>query len=618
MKSFTFPYTWSFLKRLVLPFALVCITLLAQVALVIALPLPVRYILDKLLKLPSDAEHQIVLHGWALGTYSGYDGLVLLSSLALSIGITLTIAEWIEQVITTNMVYRVYENMRFDLFRKLFTRQQSYLDSKKKVDILGRLSGDVSNLEILFVHGIPALVRALPTMIAMLCMMFLINVKYTLFFVAFLPIFYFFTTYYTNRLRNSSKQVRRKTVTFEEETYEATSSMAIVKSLKGEQKLLTKLLERTRELTSSYKLNRNESLKLDTSVGGTQHIVRGVLIFLGSLAIFRGDISLGDFFVFMSYLASIIKPINDITKFLSKLAKCTASMDRIEEIAKELDKFPEISGDHPLKKNAFQSPLVFENVSFQHAESKRIFDDYSNTITRGGMIAVVGQSGIGKSSFGRLLNRLQDPISGAIKINGKNLRDFRLKDLRSFVRLLSQETFLVSGSVRENLLLAAPADLADAALKKALEQVNGWEFIQELPNGLDTKIGEGGIQLSGGQSKRIHLARAFLDNESEILVFDEATTGLDTHSSQIMLNSALELARQKGFVFWITHRMQEVPSCERVLYFPAMGNPIFSTHAELLENSASYRALTEQQQISPVRTKATPILPSHAEEEALA
>lgn len=594
-----YPYTWSFLRRLGAPFALVCVALLAQVVLVIALPLPVRYILDKVLKAPSETVHQVVLHGIPLGTYSGYDALVTLSLLAFVIGISLTFAEWVEQVITTNMVYRVYEGMRFDLFRKLFTRKQSYLDSKRKVDLLGRISGDVSNLEIIFVHGIPAIVRAFPTMLALLCMMFLINVKYTLIFSAFLPVFYFFTNHFTNRLRSSSRIVRRRTVTFEEETYEAASSMAIVKSLKGEKKLLEKLLGRTRELTSSYRANRDDSLWLDTSMGGTQHTVRGVLIFMGSLAIFHGELSLGDFFVFMTYISSIIKPINDITKFLSKLAKCTASIERLEEIESELARNPEHSGSEPLSCEAFRAPVRFDDVTFQHAESRRIFDAYSQAIPAGGMVAVVGRSGIGKSSFGRLLNRLQDPQSGVIRVGGRDLRDYRLDDLRSLVRVLSQETFLVSGTVRENLLLAAPDAIPDSEIHQALERVNALEIVRELPEGLDTLIGEGGVQLSGGQAKRLHLARAFLDNDSEILVFDEATTGLDTHSSQVTLQSVQGLARQKSTVFWITHRMQEVPSCGRVLYFPPMGNPVLSTHAELLEQSASYRALMDQPEPSP-------------------
>lgn len=589
-------YIWSFWKKLTWPFIGVSIALLAQVILVIAQPLPAKYIIDHLIKGSADTVHNVVIKGFHLGHYTTYEGLLVLSVITLALALMQLFAEWCEVKITTDMVYDTAQRLRDDLFRKLFTRRQSYLDSKKKVDILGRMSGDISNLEIVIVFGVPAVVRAVPTIITLLATMLFLNFKFTLIFCVCLPVFYILTHYFTTKLRVTSKTLRRKTVTFEEETYESASSMAIVKSLKGEKKLLKKLLQRTDELTVATNKFRDASLWLDTSVGGTHHVVRVGLLFLGGLAILRGELTVGDLYVFMSYISSIVRPMNDITKFLSRYAKATASMDRIQEFEDELKEFPEISGAVAIEKeNISKNPLLeFKKLNFNYADSKNIFQNYDLVFPSQKLIAVVGQSGVGKSSFSRLLNRLQDPVSGSVLLGGKDLREYKLEDLRSFIRILSQETFLISGTIRENLLLAASDTTNDEYLRNALRSVNALEFVDSLADGLDTEIGEGGLQISGGQAKRIHLARGFLDLDSEILVFDEPTTGLDTISSQIVMSSVQEIAKKKNLVFWITHRMQEVHSADFVLFFNQSGNPILSTHADLFESNSQYRALIEQ------------------------
>ncbi len=610
------PYRWAFLG--------VGVLLFLQIAFTIIVPLPVKFILNHVVQGNAETTHHIVLKGMDLGTYSGAEGLLLLSFLAFALGITLNTAYLAEQMWSGNIAFRLLERMRRDFFHRIFTRRQSYLDSKKKVDLVGRVSSDISNIEILITNGIPAIVRDIPMLFVLIAMMFLINVKLTLIFCLCLPVFYITIHVFTAKMRVAARDLRKRTVNYEEESYEAMNSMAIVKSLRGEEKLLNKLLGRIFGLTKANKANLKAAQGLEFSMGNIQYIVRGGFLFLGCWAIFRKEIGLGDLFQILAYMDILSRHVNNINKFLSKYPKFTASLERLKNFDTDLEQFPEISGRSPLHRNNIvrgETALTFVNTSFQHneeKEAKRILERFNLSFPKNHLIAIVGQSGLGKSTFSRLLNRLHDPQEGRIEIaGGQDLREFDLKDLRSLVRIISQEIFLVSGTVRENLLLASKENISEEEILTALKAVNALEFVQLLPQGLDTKIGEGGLQLSGGQAKRIHLARAFLDLESEIVLFDEPTTGLDTLSSQIVMKSIKEVSHRKTLVLWITHRMQEVFAADQVLFFQSGGNPIFSTHTQLFAESSTYRALMETEKSSPVHKQNALELPEPEEHDPL-
>jgi len=598
-----YPFIWSNLRPFRWLFLSLSVVLFAQIFLTILAPLPIKFILNDVVKADPGATHEVTLQSFYLGTFTGGEALLNLSFLAFAIGTLLTIAFWIESVWLGNLSFRVNELIRRDLFARIFTRRQTYLDSKKKVDILGRVSGDVSNLEALFTNGVPAVVRDVPMIAVLLAMMFLINFRLALAFTICLPFFYLLGHVFTKLMRTASRLDRRRTVKFEEETYEAVNSLAIVKSLRGEEKLAQKILGRVAELTDSARRLMFATQGLEASLSMSYYVVRGGFIFLGVWSIFRGEIGLGDLFQLTAYMETISRHINNINKFISKYPKCVASMERIEELNAQLDLYPEISGKIQLTKEMIRGASVaasFRELTFQHGEGRKIFDRFTFDFPKGELIAVVGQSGIGKSTFSRLLNRLADPVEGRVEVAGEDLRNYNLKQLRSLVRVISQEVFLVSGTVRENLLLAVGRPVTDEEINAALSAVNASGLVAALPQGIDTEVGEGGLQLSGGQAKRIHLARAFLDLESEIILFDEPTTGLDTLSAQMVIESIKKIARAKTLVLMVTHRMVEVYSADRVLFFSANQNPLFSTHDDLYRANSLYRALMEETEKSPV------------------
>jgi ABC-type multidrug transport system fused ATPase/permease subunit len=593
-----YPHLWAFFRKRKWAVLSTCLVLLGQAVLVIFLPLPVGFIFDKIIKSSPDKVHDVILKGLHFGQMETFQALIFLCVIGFAASFLMVLFEWLEQMITTQAVFGLNEEVRVDLFNKVFGIKQSYLDSKKKVDVMGRISGDVTNMEVLFVTGIRAIVNSVPTICFILVMMFSMNTEFTLRFCLALPVFAFLINYFSNRLRNVTKIFRRETVVFETETHEAVSSLPILKSFSGDSNILGKLLARTRKLTKANENVRNAAVGLDISAGAAFHIVRAILVFLGSLWVFEGRLTTGDLIIFISYVGSFMKPVNDIIKFSSKLPKCIASMDRLEDLYQELKVHPEVSGSEKLtllERERNLPVLSFRSVTFGYPQAKKLFENASFDFHSHSLVGIVGQSGNGKTTFSRLVNRLHDPLSGLISIGGQDVRQLELKHLRRSVRVLSQDPFLISGSVRENLLLACHQDLPDSDLLEALDAVNALQFVQALPQGLDTQIGDGGQQISGGQAKRIHLARAFLNTEASIFIFDEPTMGLDTVTAQKAIESVKELAKKKQLVFWITHRMEEVHLCSSVLFFASGGNPIHSTHSELSVRNSQYRSLLVEQ-----------------------
>lgn len=605
-----YPYLRSLLRGYRWQLFLLSGILFLQIGVTLLAPLPIKKLLNEVI-LESGAT-TLALPLFPSLSVTKLEATLLFASIGLALYGLLVFLDWFELRTSSAIHLSLNERIRRDLLQRIFSRQQSFLDSKKKVDMVGRITGDVENLETLIETGFPSFVRDIPIAILLIAVMFSINLQLSLIFLLALPLFFYLGHLYSKRLRDSAKRLRRKIVSLEEEGFEAFSSMAIVKSLNGEQRLLEKLLTRVKEIQTEAESQRDANAGLKTATGAMQVFVQAGIIFVGSLYVIRGLLGIGDLFQMLVYLNVLGKHVNSFTKFLSKFPKCQASLERLESLRAELSQSEEISGSLPLRRNQVSqesAALTFQDVSFSYGEGKEIFQNYSFTFPNHKLVAIVGQSGAGKTTFSRLLNRLATPEKGSVLVAGIDNREYQLTGLRQFVRILSQETFLISGSVRENLSLATKREPSAPAIRQALLDANALDFVLRLPQGLDTRIGEGGLQLSGGQAKRIHLARAFLDLDSEIILFDEPTSGLDPLSAQVLMESIKDLSATRKLVFWITHRMEEIPLADHVLFFVPGKNPLFSTHEFLYANHALYRSLMEQPESSkdPVQPEARPL-----------
>jgi|GEM_PF-511604 len=616
MKIPAFLLKHSALLRQIRPYRLQLLGIAAvfflQIWLNVQVPIPFKKILNDIL--PSAPDRLIHLKMWGIdfGESTAGQALLTVAGLSVAIGIAAVIAGMMEAFATSEVVFRIQRNLRRELFGQLFTRRQTYLDSKRKVDLVGRVSGDVENLDIFFSNGFSAVVRDIPMILTLVVLIFSISQKLTFLFIGILFTYYFVMNFFTTRNRVASKALRRSMVQYEQDTFETLSSMAITKSLRGESKLQDSLMARIATLIANSQKQRNFAVGLDSSVGSLNFAVKGIMYFFGGWAMFKGELKLGDLAQVLAYMGIVERHINNINKFTIKLPKALASLERISELVEEMQSVPEKSGPEmilPAQVRGAKHALHFHDVTFFHEEHKFLLRNFSQGFGHGQLIAVAGTSGAGKSSFSRLLNRLSDPVSGQIFLGGKPLPSLDLGCLRDTVRLLSQETLLISASVRENLLLAMHGTANDDVLWEALCAVHADAFVRDLPLGLDTIIGEGGHQLSGGQAKRIHIARAFLDKNSEILLLDEPTSGLDAQSAEVVLSSVRALAASKSLVFWVTHQAPEIMKADSVLFFCAGRNPVYSTHEKLYASNNAYYALLQAGEGSPApRVERAPAL----------
>ncbi|AFY02367.1 ABC transporter, nucleotide binding/ATPase protein [Bdellovibrio bacteriovorus str. Tiberius] len=568
--------------------------LFVQSLLLVAFPLPVRVALDMALTPGARVDDVSTILGVEL---SHLTILIFACVGSLTIGLLMTTFEFLDERFTNRSIVRLVNNMRLQLLGDLLSRQFAYLERKIKVDILGRVSGDTQNLELFVSTSLVVAFRSIPSLLFAVVSMFIINTRFAFLMLLLIPAFYASITFLSKKIKQHEKEHRSRTNLFEHESLQALSSLSLLKSLQGEGEALQRLQDRQQQINQTFLQSRFFTALLNSVFSGSRHIIRALVLLLGGYAILQGQLTLGSLFAFVSYLEALNRPVGEIANFISRYGKASASLERIQELSQEQSAFPEKDGTLSLPSLAStDSVMKFNNVAFAYGESAPLFTGLNLNLQRRQLVAIVGPSGVGKSSFIKLLNRLHDPSEGVITLTSVAINDLALRDLRRHVCLISQDPFFVSGTVRDNLLLALPSLPTDEDLWLALEKVNATEFVKALPQGLDTLIGESGLQLSGGQSKRLSLARGFLRAETaSVFVFDEPTSGLDPVSAAHVISSLRELADKKELVLFSTHRVSEFEIADQVLFFAKHQVPALASHESLLNTNATYRELTRQE-----------------------
>lgn len=576
------PYVTNQLKAEKSKLIFMGLVLFAQAIMALLLPLPIRFVLDRLL-VPSHEQDAQQL-----------EYLYIMAGLMLLMTLIVVVLDYYEEILTSKAIASLTNRVRGDLFHRLLSRQQSYIDSKRKIDLMGRLSGDVANLEIPIASGMISLVRAVPTVIFIMAAVFWIQWRLALFALIVLPTMYFLATWLSKKIRANEKVMRSKTVIMDQDMHQSLNSMALIKSLTGEEEAYAQIAKRQQEVADAFQESRRSYAYFNSSLTGSRNLMRALFVLLGGLAVLSGLVTVGVLVLFIAYLEALNRPINDISTLISRLSKALVSIERVEQLHTELLSYPESSG---VKTVGDRSALLrFDHVSFAYPESGPLFKDLSLEFPHGQLIAVVGHSGVGKTSFLKLLNRLQDPSAGRIYLGETDLKDFDIHELRKFVCVVGQDPLFFSASVRENILMALPKNLSNEKIQDALGQTNSNEFVKAMPLGLDTQIGEAGVQISGGQAKRLSLARGFLrEGQAGIFVFDEPTSGLDTLSAQHVISAVQSLVSRSNLVMWTTHRLEEVKLADQVLYFTDEG-PKLASHQALFAEHASYRLLFREEE----------------------
>lgn len=517
---------------------------------------------------------------------------VLLMMVSIIIGLFLlkNLSNYLAMFYSTFMRNGVLKDLRNDLYTKVINLPIAFFSEKRKGDTISRLSSDVDEVKNSVLSVLEMIVREPMMIIFSLVTMVLISPKLTLFVFLFLPISGFLISRVGKSLKRGSLQVQTEQGTFLSILEETMGGLRIIKAFDAESIFRKKFMDSNQRFYhySNKVLNRQNLASPLSELLGI--ITIGVLLVYGGYLVFIDRTLEASFFIGYIMLAyNILTPAKAIAKASYSIKRADGSAQRILEL---LDAENTITdSENPIDKNSFESEIALQNVSFKY-EDAYVLKNFSLTIPKGKTVALVGQSGSGKSTIANLLTRFYDVNEGSIKIDGIDIREISKKSLRQLMGMVSQDSILFNDSVRNNLKIGK-TDATEKELIEAAQISNSYEFIKELPEQFDTNIGDSGNKLSGGQKQRLSIARAVLKNPP-IMILDEATSALDTESERLVQDALVKMMKNRTSVV-IAHRLSTIQNADLIVVLSKGEIVEQGKHHELLARKGVYYNLVEMQ-----------------------
>ena len=486
---------------------------------------------------------------------------------------------------------RMENDMRrelFDHFQKLSFR---FYDEQRTGQLMSRITNDLFSLAELYHHGPEDYLIYTVKFVGAFIILLNINVKLTLAVFLFLPILAVFSLYFNKRLNISFKKNKERIGDINAQVEDTLSGIRVVKSFTNEEMEMKKFAhENNRFLESRSNTYKNEAV-IWQGVGMITQLITVTVIVFGGVSIVHSSLDLADLITFLLYIGNFIEPIQKITHMTEQLQEGMTGFERFMEI---LSVEPEIqdSADAIEIRNV-KGNVEFKNVGFRYREHhSHVLKNLSLDVKAGDYIALVGSSGVGKTTLCSLIPRFYEVSEGEITLDGINIKDITLHSLRGNVGVVQQDVYLFAGNVFENIRYGKP-NATEAEVIAAAKKANAHNFIMSLPDGYNTDIGQRGVKLSGGQKQRLSIARVFLKNPP-VLIFDEATSSLDNESEKVVQDSLEALAKHRT-TFVIAHRLSTIRNAKRIVVLTDRGIEEQGTHEELLTLDGTYARLYNMQ-----------------------
>ena len=487
----------------------------------------------------------------------------------------------------------VVKDMRLDIYNKILSLPIGYFSQEKKGDIIARMSGDVQEVENSITGTLDMLVKNPILIIGYFAVLLFISWQMTLFTILFAPPMLWIMGKIGRRLKEQSLEAQALWSDTMSQVEETLGGLRVVKAFLAERKMG----RRFDRITEAMKVK-------NTRVATRQALAHPVSECLGTIMIaivlwFGGTLILKDnapidaptFIFFLVILYSVIQPIKDLSKAAYSIPKGMASMERINKILDTVNPIKE--ADNPLTLDGFSEGISFKGVSFSYdAGGRRILDGIDLEIPKGRTVAIVGASGAGKSTLGDLIPRFYDIDEGLITVDGKDIRDVKIKDLRALMGNVNQDPILFNDTIFNNIAFGVEGATMEQVVEAA-KIANAHEFIMEKEQGYDTNIGDRGCKLSGGQRQRISIARAVLKNPP-ILILDEATAALDTESERIV-QEALDRLMTSRTTIAIAHRLSTIKAADDIVVLHEGRIVERGKHEDLLARNGYYKKLNDMQ-----------------------
>ena len=582
------------IRTLVRPYRGTLIAILAamiiETAMSVAGPWPLKIILDNVVgthKLPQWLDQ--LLHP-LLGSGTKMQIAFAAAAAAVIIAVLGAAASYIANYYTTSVGQWVANDLRMRTYHHLQQLSLSYYDKHQTGALLSTITADVQTIQAFASSSTLDIAVDMLTIVGMLVIMFWLNWDFTLIAVAVTPFLLLFVSRFKKAVKKATHEVRRQQSNVVAVVEQGLQSMRVIKAF-GRQDLAQQELGLVSQATvdAALKARRVKAL-LSPIVAITVSLCVAVVLWRGSALIIAGTMTAGALTVFLSYLAKFFKPVQDLATMTNSIAQTAVGVERIQAILDADTTIPERENAQDPK--SIKGEIIFDKVAFAYDAASPVLKDVSFHIKPGQMVGVVGPTGGGKSTIVSLIPRFYDPTAGKIQIDGVDIRDYKIQGLRNHIGYVLQETVLFEGTVRDNIAYGR-AGATEAEIMNAAKLADVDEFVQRMPHGYDTMVGERGDTLSGGQRQRIGIARAIIRN-NPILILDEPTAALDTESESMIVR-ALDRLMKGRTVITIAHRLSTIRNSDVILVLKEGVVAEQGTHDELLKKGGAYADLYKAQ-----------------------
>ena len=538
-------------------------------------PLIVRYITNNLL----------INHGISEAT----NRIILLIIVMIGLGLLEYLSNFFVTYKGHVMGTLIERDMRNDIFNHYQKLSYNYFDNQKTGQLLTRITNDLFDITELSHHGPEDLVISIIKFVGAFVILLQVNVPLTLIIFLFIPIMMLFANRLRKKMRDAFQKNRERIAEINAQIEDSLSGIRVVKSFANEAREIEKFKKGNENFVESKRNSYWYMAQFHSGLGLFINLMSLTVIAGGALFMANEIIVIADFITFFLYINNVIEPVRKLINFTEQFQNGMTGFDRFLEVMDE-------EADIKDKKDAItikdtNGNFEFKNVSFKYIDANEpVFCKLNLSVQSGEYLALVGTSGVGKTTLCNLIPRFYDVSSGSITLDGTDIRDIKLKSLRDNIGIVQQDVYLFSGTVADNIRYGK-LDATNEEIIEAAKNANAHDFIKELPEGYDTDIGQRGVKLSGGQKQRLSIARVFLKNPP-ILIFDEATSALDNESEKVVQDS-LEVLAKNRTTFVIAHRLSTIRNAENIIVLTEEGIEEKGSHEELMTKKGIYYNLYE-------------------------
>jgi ATP-binding cassette subfamily B protein len=481
---------------------------------------------------------------------------------------------------------RVLTQVRTQLYRHVQYLSLSFHTAARTGDLVVRVISDVGMLQDVVVTALLPMLAKLFILAGMMALMFYINWQLSLIALAVFPLFWLRTITIGRRIREVARKQRQREGLMAATAAESIGAIKTVQALSLESSFEKVFASQNEKNLKQDIKGKRLAASLERSVDVLTAVAGALVLWYGARLVMLKELTPGDLLVFLAYLKNSFRPIQDFAKYTGRLGKATAAGERILDL---LERVPDVRDlPHAIKATVLRGEVRFESVTFAYERGQRVLQGIDLRVMPGQSVALVGPSGGGKTTLVGLILRLYDPSEGRVLLDGQDIREFTLESLRAQISVVLQDNLLFAASVRDNIACGAPAATMEE-VEAAARLANAHDFIQALPQGYDTILGERGVTVSQGQRQRIAIARAAIRN-APILILDEPTTALDTQNEEAVLEALARLNHDRT-TFLITHNLQQAAHADLILYLEAGQILECGSHEELLRANGRYAAM---------------------------